>query len=194
MRNLPALPLLLALAACGAPAPPDGPPVAGDPPPVASEGFLTARAEADIPMSPPRLRAFMEARPLIGFLEPTENIANPVEAGVLEGTWGEPGAVRWLRLADGHYVIERILENESTLFRYQVFVFTDATGRGVEQIVGEQRFVSTAQGTRVEWTYDVRPRNLLARKVLSGRMEEIDAYITGGLERLAAAARGEAGG
>ena len=144
-------------------------------------------------MDVPELRAFMEEHPLISFLQPTENIANPVASEVLEGEWGEVGATRWLRLADGHYVIERILENEPDLFRYQVFVFTNATGRGVEQIIGEQRFVPVEGGTEFQWTYNVLPRNVLTRQIVRGSMDEIEAYIAGGLTGFAEAARTRAG-
>ena len=177
------------LAACSEIDPPAAPPTLRAPPEVATSGFLTAYTEETISMSVPELRAFMEREPLIGFLEPTENIADPVEAWVLEGTWPEPGAARWLRLSDEHYVVERVLGNEPELFRYQVFVFTNATGRGVEQIVGEQRFVPMDGGTRVEWTYDVRPRNFVARQIVRGSMDEIEAYIAGGLSGLVEAAQ-----
>ena len=100
----------------------------------------------------PQLRQFLEERPLIAFLEPTGNISNPVATEIIRGEWPRPGATRRLTLADGHFVIERVIDNREDLFRYQLFVFTSATGRGVEQIVGEQRFVATENGSRFEWT------------------------------------------
>ena len=197
-RPLPLVALLapLALVACASVAvPPPAPPALTEPPAVATKGFLTAYTEQTVPMSVPELRAFMRERPVIEFLQPTDNIANPVEAKVLAGTWGEPGAARWLRLADGHYVVERILENEPDLFRYQVFTFTNATGRGVEQIVGEQRFVPVEDGTQFQWTYNVKPRNVVTRQVVRGSMDEIEGYIAGGLAGFAEAARAaKAGG
>ncbi len=192
MRLFLVTPLLAALAACTAPAVPTSPPTLSTPPPVATDGFLTAYAEAVIPMDVPELRAFMAEQPLIDFLRPTENIANPVVSEVLDGTWDEPGAVRWLRLADGHYVVERVLENEPDLFRYQVFVFTNATGRGVEQIVGEQRFVPVDGGTKFEWSYNVLPTNFITRQIVGGSMAEIEGFIADGLRSFAEAAREEA--
>ncbi len=181
------------LSACRTLEAPTEPPEMSAPPEVARSGFLTAYVEETIPMDLDELRAFMVERPLIYFLRPTESIANPVAAEVLEGTWPEPGAARRLRLADGHYVIERVIENEPEFFKYQVFVFTNETGRGVEQIVGEQRFVPGESGTRFEWTYNVLPRSFITRQVVRSNMDEIEAYIAGGLQRFAEAARAAVG-
>ena len=181
------------VAACAGPSVPDQPPELVAPPPVATSGFETAYAEETIPMSLPQLRRFMERQPLITFLEPTESISNPVESQVLQGEWAQPGAVRWLRLADGHYVVERVIENRPDFFKYQVFVFTNAAGAGVEQIVGEQRFVPVENGTRMEWTYNVRPKNALTRIFVKQNLPEVDGYITNGLRAFADAARAAAG-
>ncbi|MEM9010780.1 MAG: hypothetical protein AAGE18_06095 [Pseudomonadota bacterium] len=189
---LTALGLTMVLTACNSAEPPAEPPQLTTPPEVATSGFLTAYVEETIPMEVAELRVYSEEDPLIGYLQPTENIANPVASQVLDGTWPEPGAVRWLRLADGHYVVERVLENELDFFKYQIFVFTNDTGRGVEQIVGEQRFVSVDEGTRFEWTYNVLPHNLVTRQIVRGNMDEIEAYIGSGLEGFAAAAAARA--
>ncbi|MEM8690243.1 MAG: SRPBCC family protein [Pseudomonadota bacterium] len=177
------------LAACNDPEVPSGPPELTPPPDVATKGFLTAYVEETVPMSIIELRAFIAEEPLISFLQPTENISNPVASEVLQGNWPDPGAIRWLRLDDGHYVIERVIENAPAFFKYQVFIFTNSTGRGVEQIVGEQRFVPVEDGTRFEWSYNVLPRNMIARQIVRRNMPEIEAYITGGLLSFAAAAR-----
>ncbi|MEM8851472.1 MAG: hypothetical protein AAGE03_15750 [Pseudomonadota bacterium] len=189
MRALPVIATLTFLAACTAAEPPATPPSAPPPPDVATTGFVQAQATATVPMSVPELRAFMQANPLIDFLQPTDNIAPPEASQVLSGTWPEPNATRWLRLSDGHYVIERVLEDRPDLFRYQIFLFTNSVGRGVEQIVGEQRFLAQPDGsTLIEWDYNVKPRNALTAFFVRQQIEEIDAYITSGLEGLAAAA------
>lgn len=174
------------LTGCMSIAPPSEPPKLTQPPEVATEGFLTAYAEETVPLALPELRRTLEETPITDFLEPTDNLAPPVASEVLEGTWPEAGATRWLRLEDGHYVVERVLQNEPEFFRYQIYVFTNAAGRGVEQIVGELRFTPVEGGTRIEWSYNVKPRNFLARKVVSGRMEEIQQFIRGGLRGFAA--------
>lgn len=189
-----ALGLTIILAACSEPSIPTEPPELTTPPEVATSGFLTAYAEQTIAMPVAGLRKFMEEQPLTSFLEPTENIANPVGSNVIQGVWPNPGAFRWLKLADGHYVIERILENEADFFKYQVFIFTNATGQGVEQIVGEQRFVPVNGGTRLEWTYNVLPTNFVTRQFVRRSMDEIEAYISGGLEGFAAAANASVAG
>ncbi len=180
--------LAIILAGCGEPSIPTKPPELTSPPEVATTGFLTAYAEQIIAMSVQETRAFMDAQPLTGFLEPTENIANPVDNKVILGTWPEPGSHRWIKLADGHYVIERILENEDDFYKYQVFIFTNATGRGVEQIVGEMRFVKVEGGTRFEWTYNVLPTSFVTRQFVRRNLGEIETYISGGLQRFANAA------
>lgn len=193
MRNVIAVLTLITLAACSNAAPPDTPPKLVAPPEVATSGFEAAYVEQTIPMTVPQLRQFMDEQPLISFLKPTENIANPIDSEILQGTWAEPGAIRRLQLADGHYVIERILDNEPEFFQYQIFVFTNATGRGVEQIVGEQRFVPVEGGTRFEWTYQVLPKNFVTRLFVRRSMDEIETYISDGLAGFANAARAEAG-
>jgi len=189
-----ALVLATILAGCSEPSIPTEPPELTDPPDVATTGFLTAYTEQMVALPVAELRSFMQEQPLTSFLEPTENIANPVEDKVIQGKWPNPGAHRWLKLADGHYIIERILENEEDFFKYQVFVFTNATGRGVEQIVGEQRFVPVDGGTRLEWTYNVLPTNFVTRQFVRRSMDEIEAYISGGLEGFAAAANASVAG
>jgi len=189
MRNFLAIFSLLYLVACANSGPPESPPALLDPPEVATSGFETIFIQETIPITLTQLRAFMEKKPVISFLQPTENISNPVDSKVLKGTWGEPEAVRWLRLADGHYVIERILENKPELFRYQVFVFTNAAGRGVEQIVGEQRFIPVDGGTRFEWTYKILPKNFFTRIFIRRQIEEVENYLSSGLEGFSDAAR-----
>ena len=188
--RLPILALGLAniLAGCSEPSIPTEPPELTAPPEIATSGFLTAYTEQTIAMAAEDVRAFLDERPIIDFLMPTENIANPVESEVVKGVWPNPGAFRWLKLSDGHYVMERVIENGADVFRYQVFVFTNATGRGVEQIVGEQRFVPVEGGTRIEWTYNVLPTNFVTRLFVRQSMEEIQSYISRGLEGFAAAA------
>ncbi len=186
--------LALILTGCGEPTIPTEPPELTSPPKVATSGFLTAYTEETIAMPVKELRSFMQDQPLTGFLQATQNIANPVESKAIQGQWPEPDAYRWLKLADGHYVIERVLENTDAYFKYQVFIFTNATGRGVEQIVGEQRFVPVDGGTRFEWTYNVRPTNFVTRQFVRRSMDEIEAYISGGLRGFATAANAIAEG
>ncbi|MEM8849634.1 MAG: hypothetical protein AAGE03_06315 [Pseudomonadota bacterium] len=193
MRALPVIATLAVVAACTATEPPATPPAAPTPPDVATSGFIQAQATSVVPLSVPETRAFWDANPVIDFLEPTPNISNPVETEILSGTWPTPGTVRRVKLADGHYVIERVIENRPDLFRYQLFFFTNSTGRGVEQIVGEQRFLAQPDGTtRIEWDYNVKPTNAVTGFFVRQRIGEIDGYITGGLDGITAAIRAAA--
>ena len=71
-------------------------------------------------------------------------------------------------------MIERITENTDDVFQYQIFGFTNSTGRGVDQIAGEQKFVPTNNGTRLELSYKVLPGNFISRQVVRSPMEEIE--------------------
>ncbi|UWR22051.1 SRPBCC family protein [Sulfitobacter sp. S190] len=193
-RSFIALSFAGLLAACGQPAPPSSPPEATTPPPLATSGFLTAYVEEDFPMTVPELRDFLATENLIDQFEPVGKISTPVATEILSGTWPEPDAVRRVELADGHYVIERITANEPDFFQYQIFLFTNATGRGVEQIVGEQRFVPTDDGTRFEWTYNVLPHNTFVGLFVRSQMDDIETYISNGLSRYAQLARARVNG
>lgn len=183
MRLIAFAALLLA-AACVS-NPPSSPPAYSDPPPVATQGFETVTVVKEFPLSVPRLRAFMEANPIINFMKPTDSIAGPAELEILEGTWPNPGAVRRVKLTDGHYVIERITKNQPEIFQYQIWVFTNAAGRGVEQIVGEQRFIATGRNTtRFEWDYRVKPTSGVTRLFVKQQLPNIEAFLAGGTDGL----------
>lgn len=178
------------LASCtSAITPPDTPPTYSEPPPLVEEGYVTVVTSAEIPMSVEELRAFLLEEPFIGFLEPTENIAPPVKGETLRGEWLTPGAVRRLQLADGHYVIERVLENEPELFSYQAWVFTNAAARGVNHILGEQRFIALAPDqTKFEWTYNVKPKSALTGFFVRRQVPELTEFMDTGTQAMAAAA------
>ena len=100
-------------------------------------------------------------------------------------------AARRVRLSDGHYIVERVVVNEPQRFRYQIYVFTNAAGRGVDQIVAEQRFVPVEGGTRFEWDYDVYPKSAVTRPFVRRFVErELRPYIEAGTAAMAEAASG----
>ena len=178
------------LASCtSAIAPPDTPPGYSEPPPLVEDGYVTVVTTADIPMSVADLRAFLLEQPFIGFLEPTENLSPPVKAETLRGEWLTPGAVRRLQLSDGHYVIERVLENEPELFSYQAWVFTNEAGRGVNHILGEQRFIALGPDeTKFEWTYNIKPKSVVTAPFVRRQVPEIRTFMDAGTQAMAAAA------
>ena len=169
--------------------PPDAPPSYSEPPPLAETGYVTVVTSADIPMSVPELRAFLLERPFISFLEATDSISPPVAEETLRGEWLTPGAVRRLELEDGHYVIERVLENEPELFSYQAWIFTNAAARGVNHILGEQRFIALSPDeTRFEWTYNVKPKSSFTALFVRRQVPELTEFMDTGTQAMAAAA------
>ena len=179
----------LLVAACTS-GPPDVPPGAGTPPEPTTECAIVIEMAERVALPPEGVRAALEESPLIYHLTAEGGIAPPVADEVLVGDWPEPGAARRLTLADGHFVVERVLVNEPRLFRYQVYTLTNAAGRGVEQIVGEQRFVPDEGGTRFEWDYAVVPRGALARLFVRREADALEAYLSRGLASFAARASG----
>ncbi|RED13191.1 SRPBCC family protein [Pontivivens insulae] len=178
----------LILAACAPTAPPATPPEPTPPPAPATEGLIEIDLVETYPLSRADLRTFMEENPITAFFEPSDDIAPVIGLEILSGTWPEPGTVRRVALADGHYVIERILENEPALFRYQIWVFTNDVGRGVEQIIGTQRFVEVDESTtRLEWTYALKPRNALTRFFVNRQVPAVRAYLQSGIDGMRAA-------
>ncbi|MEL7540234.1 MAG: SRPBCC family protein, partial [Pseudomonadota bacterium] len=106
------------------------------------------------------LRAFIEdGNKIIAAMEETDNIKKPVDTVVVHGIWPEEGAVRRLEFSDGHYTLERVLENDHpTLFRYQVWDFTAAAGNNLDYAVGQQAWEARPDGTsKLTWTYSLKP-------------------------------------
>jgi len=187
------LPVLVLIAACSSVSPPDTPPEYTDPPEVATEGLIPAFVTAELPFDVVGSRDYAERVSIIEFFEQSGSIAPPVGGEILRGEWGKAGAVRRLELADGHYVIERIISNEPELFKYQIWVFTNSVGRGVEQIVGEQRYIPIASDkTRFEWTYAVKPKNGFTAIFVRRQMPDIEAFLQGAVDGWAANASEEA--
>ena len=167
---------------------PSEPPKLTAPPAVATSGFVSAYVEETIPMSVAQVRRFLTKMPIVKFFKPTRSISNPVSSEILKGSWPNVGSVRRVKLADGHYIIERVVENKPQLFKYQLFTFTNSTGRVVEQVVGEMNFVPVNGGTKFQWSYNVKPRSVFARPFVRARIKEIEDYLQGGLSGFATAA------
>ena len=78
--------------------------------------------------------------------------------------------------------------NDPELFQYQIWIFTNAAGRGIEQIVGTQRFVEVdANTTRFEWTYALKPRNALTRFFVNQQTADLQTFIESGATGMAEA-------
>ena len=110
------------------------------------------------PLEP--LRAFIEdGNKIVAAMEETDNIKKPVDVVVVSGTWPQEGSVRRLEFSDGHYTLERVLENDfPTLFRYQVWDFTAAAGNNLDYALGQQAWQVLPDGrSKLTWTYSLKP-------------------------------------
>ncbi len=119
------------------------------------------------PLEP--LRRFIEdGNKIVAAMEETENIKKPVDVVVLSGTWPEEGSVRRLEFSDGHYTLERVLKNDfPTLFRYQVWNFTAASGKHLDYAMGQQSWDVISEGTsKLTWTYKLRPNAGFKRPIV----------------------------
>lgn len=92
-------------------------------------------------------------------MEETDNIKKPVDVVVLSGNWPAVGAVRRLEFSDGHYTLERVIENDfPVLFRYQVWGFTSAAGNNLDYAISQQSWKEIQPGqSQLTWTYSLRP-------------------------------------
>jgi len=191
--RLVAVPFVAFLAACGSVAPPSEPPAYSEPPALATEGLVPILVTADLPFDVPGSRDYAARTPIVEFFEQTGSIAPPASSEILSGTWPEVGAVRRIRLTDGHYVIERIMQNEPEEFIYQIWVFTNEAARGVQQIVGTQKFIDAGPDvTRFEWTYAVKPKNAITRIFVQRQVPELKDYLQTAVDGWAANTQREA--
>lgn len=179
-----------ALTACSTSAIPNTPPAYSLPPEVATEGLITLQNEAVINMSQSELRAWLLDNPFITFFEATENISPPdTTEQLLDVPWYQADAVRRVQLEDGHYVIERILENRPELFKYQVWVFTNDAGRGVDQIIGEQFFMPIDENsTKFIWKYNLKPKSAITRIFVNRMTPELQVFMDQGTNAMTNAA------
>lgn len=193
------LPALLVLAACAEPTPPDAPPPMPAAPPVVEDGWhATYRTTKvfDAPLAP--LLAWLEkGNEIVAAMEETDRIKKPVEIKVVEGTWPNPGAVRWLKFSDGHYTYERVLENDlPRKFSYQVFGLTSGAGQHVTYARGQQEWRTLPDGrSELTWTYQLRPNSIIKRPFLSSFINsDMKPFMEGALDRTVAKARVELAG
>ncbi|MEM9177004.1 MAG: nuclear transport factor 2 family protein, partial [Myxococcota bacterium] len=122
----------------------------------------------------PLRRWIEEENRIVAAMEETERIRKPVGVEVLHGTWPEPGAVRRVELADGHFVLERVLVNDfPALFRYQVWNYTSAAGKSLSYAVGQQAWeVAPGGGATLTWTYRLKPDAFYKRPFVQRFVDE----------------------
>ena len=183
--------LLLAASIAAAlfrPLAPPATPVAMSTPPEVEEGFHAVNSVSRIfDVEVGALRRWMDEGQMVKVLRSTEAVARPAEVTYLAGKWPELGAVRRVKLEDGHYVLERVLASKFPgVFRYQVWGFTGSAGSLVKYATGEFRYVSLgATRTRLTWTYRLRPKSILLRSVLDNFLRNrFASFMSQGVELL----------
>ena len=101
-------------------------------------------------------------------LEGRGAIPRVVGSELVSGVWGDPGARRRVRMADGTQVLEEILLNaRPDHFAYVVWDFPGPVGACARYARGDFRMMATdGETTHVRWRYAFRPRNPLAALLL----------------------------
>jgi hypothetical protein len=169
------------------PAPP-ATPIAMSTPPDVETGFHAVNVVSrDFDVEVSAFRRWMDQGQMVKALQSTESIAKPAEIVYLSGSWPAVGAVRRVKLEDGHYVLERVLASEFPgLFRYQVWGFTNSAGNLVKYATGEFRYTSIGPNrTQFTWTYSLRPKSALLRPVLNNFVHnQFAPFMQGGITGL----------
>lgn len=131
------------------------------PPEIAFERKLRSATVTDVFNVPLNfIPDWFTALPLEEALPGTDEIpgVNRTEA-LSDGPWGEDGSRRRVILNDGSTALEEAMSSRlPERFRYVVWNYTSDAAKHVRYGVGEFRFTSEHDGTRVEWTYPLAPR------------------------------------
>jgi Polyketide cyclase / dehydrase and lipid transport len=136
-------------------------------PPVDQNGFVRHAEEVTIQVPRPFLLEFQHAGPLESKLRGTNQIAGVARVEMIRGTWGEVGARRLVVRKDGNQSLEEVLEHEPTLFRYEVWGFTDRASILANYLVGEFQYREAPGGTVVTWTYSFHRRSPVTEPILA---------------------------
>lgn len=84
-----------------------------------------------------------------------------------EGAWDTVGKTRTVVLADGSSNRETLVEySRPSTYRYRLSDFTGPMKALVAGVDGEFSFVAEGSGTRVTWSWKIRPTNPVARGLL----------------------------
>lgn len=198
-RPLLVLVVSLSLISCASnPAPPTAPPELTTPPPLSDGWHATFQTTQviDAPLVP--LQTWIVAsNELVLAMEETDRIKKPVEVKVVSGNWPEKDSVRWVRLSDGHYTYERVLENRlPEHFSYQIWGLTSSAGDHVTYAQGQWDWRETDEGqSEFAWTYRLRPNSIIKRPFVSSFLDsDMKPFMEGAIGRMAAKAETEFAG
>ncbi len=191
MKKLAVIATALTLAACaGTPVPPAVPPSDfSTRPAIAETGFAETVVVQDFPLERSELRAWLaDGNKIIAAMDGGEDFAGPVDEVYFDGTWPEPGSTRRVELSDGHYVLERVINNAPAAFEYQIWNMTNEVGNNVDYVHGIQAFEPLEQGgTRLTWTYKVMPNAGFKRPFVQRTVNKhVKPMLRGALETVAA--------
>ncbi len=140
----------------------------GSRPPVGQRGFVRHTEEITVQVPIRRLEEWRRSRPLESTLRGTKRIAGVARTEIVRRTWDEVGARRHVILKDGNQTTEEVLQvTRPTLFRYEVWGFTNWARFLTDYAVGEFQYREVPGGTAVKWTYSFHQRSLLAAPLLS---------------------------
>ncbi|PJI92762.1 polyketide cyclase/dehydrase/lipid transport protein [Yoonia maricola] len=134
------------------------------------------------------VRAFMDANPLTDFLEPSGRIPRITDVVVLDGNWGDVNSLRRVDLEGGFHVHERVLTNDEDEFTYQIWDISTDAGRFISHIYGEIRLSEDPDGTRLTWSYNIKPRYFFARPSIRSYLnDDFAPFMQNGLTGFATA-------
>jgi|GEM_PF-4526786 len=130
----------------------------------------------------------------VSVMEETENIKKPIETVYLSGDWPNEGAVRRVKLSDGHYTFERVIVNNlPDQFQYQIWGFTTKAGQNLEYTLGTQYWeVIDGDRTQLTWSYELLPNSGFKRGFVQNFVDsDIKPFLDGAVERVAANAEAD---
>ncbi|MEM7667284.1 MAG: SRPBCC family protein [Pseudomonadota bacterium] len=198
-RPLLAAAASLSLISCASnPTPPTAPPELTSPPAL-SDGwhatFHTIKV-IDAPLIPLQ-QWIVASNELVLAMEETEQIKKPVDVRVVSGTWPEKGSVRWVKLSDGHYTYERVLENRlPEHFSYQIWGLTSGASDHITYAKGQWDWREVENDkSEFTWTYSLRPNSFIKRPFVSSFLDsDMKPFMEGAIGRMATKAEGEFAG
>lgn len=187
----------LGIAAWRLAAPPsDAPDYSGERPPLTGDRYVSVTHSVYVDASPEHVWASgndpdLALEDIVRFDDgfPAVETTHP-----LIGDWipGERvGDRRWVRFEEGHYLAEEVLVDDPEIFRYQIWGFTSMQRLAVQHGVAEFRYEAAGDGTRLSWTYSLRP----TVPVLAGFIQEfLDSTMTPMMQATLAGLRDHAEG
>ncbi|MGD2131432.1 MAG: hypothetical protein PVI23_01480 [Maricaulaceae bacterium] len=142
-------------------------------------------------MTPAQLRDFFDQNHMAQFLTSTAGVARPVEMTNLSGAFPEEGALHRVRLENGEYVAERVLENDyPSRIRYQLYGMTAPGAFIIKYGIGEFAFLDAGRGRATfSWTYRLRPKAIFFRPIVAlAAKEHFGPFMEAGVEAMTQAA------